>query len=72
MNTDKMKNENEMCQLRTTAKGTDLMPITEILLRIKADLLGFLVANSFNSSRIFEHRTKKYFHVVAGHNSRSM
>ena len=34
--------------------------------------ISLFVANSFNSSRIFENRTTKYFHVVRGHNSRNM
>ena len=34
--------------------------------------ISFLVTNSFNSLRIFEDYTNKYFVVFPGHNSRDM
>ena len=46
-----------------------LMPITGILLRMMVSPLAFLVATSFNLSRIFENHTNKYFHVVPRHHS---
>ena len=59
-----------MYRLLTTAKETDLMPITRIQLQMKVGSADLLVANSFISLRIFENHTNAYFHVIPGHNFR--
>ena len=73
---DEMAERNLICgdliakciRCHITAKETDLMPITRILLRVKLGQLAFIVATSFTSSRIIKKYTNKYFHVVHGHN----
>ena len=61
-----------MYPLLITVKEIDLMSTTGILLRVKADPLAFLVANSSYLSRIFKSDTNNYFHVVPGYSSHKM
>ena len=61
-----------MYPLLATLKETDLIPITGLLVWLKAGPLAFLVAIALACQGVWKSHKQIFFHVVPGHNSHNM